>query len=234
MEASRGLIALLVGTVVFFALWMVALKPGGSSPASGGRPTQGLSGYKADIAAAHQAVQTSAADNARAGADPSVGSSSATPAQNGGSASTSRAVPVVHTSASHTAPKTTHHAAARSTHGRVVTTRHAVSAATRLSTVQRALRAHKVVALLFYNPAAVDDQAVKQELGSVPTHGGRVVKLTIPISEIANYTAVTEQVPVNFSPTLVLVAPNGQANEIVGFSAEFEITQRLDDALASR
>ncbi len=94
------------------------------------------------------------------------------------------------------------------------------------------MHAHKVVALLFYNPAAVDDEAVKQELAAVPVHRGRVVKLTIPLSEIAKYTAITQQVAVNFSPTLVLVAPNGQADEIVGFSDQFEIAQRVDDALA--
>jgi hypothetical protein len=91
-----------------------------------------------------------------------------------------------------------------------------------------------VVALLFYNPLAADDDAVKQELAGVPTHRGRVVKLTIPLSEASNFTAVTQQVPVNFSPTLVLIAPNGQAGEIVGFSDQLEIAQRVDDALRTR
>jgi hypothetical protein len=107
-------------------------------------------------------------------------------------------------------------------------------ASKRFSTVQRALRTHKALALLFYNPASADDQAVKRELAAVPTHNGKVVKLTIPLSELARYTAVTAKVPVNFSPTLVVIARSGQAGEIVGFSDTFEITQRVDDALASK
>ena len=63
---------------------------------------------------------------------------------------------------------TAHHVAARGTHGQGRRTGHAASAASRLSAVQRAMHAHKVVALLFYNPAAADDRAVKQELAAVP------------------------------------------------------------------
>jgi hypothetical protein len=89
------------------------------------------------------------------------------------------------------------------------------------------------VALLFYNPAAADDDAVKQELASVPTHKRHVVKLAIPLSEASAFTAVTQQVPVNLSPTLVLVSPDGQASEIVGFTTSFEIGRRVDDAFAA-
>jgi hypothetical protein len=91
---------------------------------------------------------------------------------------------------------------------------------------------HKAVAMLFYNPQAADDVAVKQELRAVPTLRGHVVKLTIPLGEASNFTAVTQQVPVNFSPTLVLIAPNGEVGEIVGFSDKLEIAQRVTDALA--
>lgn len=227
MHASRGLIALLVGTVAFFALWIVALKPGGSSPASGGSPTSGLAGYQADIAKAHQAVQISAADNARSGGDP-VSTSSA----NAGHATKA---PATASKPRAGAAKTTHSSAAsRSTPASLHKPARAATAADRLTQVQQAMREHRVVAMLFYNPAGADDKAVRQELAGVPTHRGRVVKLTIPLSEIANYTTVTEQVPVNFSPTLVLIAPGGRADEIVGFTTGFEITQRVDDALAAR
>jgi hypothetical protein len=97
--------------------------------------------------------------------------------------------------------------------------------------VETAVNAHKVVALLFYNPQAADDQALKRELASVPTHKGRVVKLAIPLGDAANFTAVTQQVPVNLSPTLVLVSGAGAATEIVGYSDPFEIDHRVDDAL---
>jgi len=189
-QVSRPLIALLVATVAFFALWVVALKPHGSSGGSGGGAKAGLGQYQADINAAHHAVQTANGASARAGAD------LATP---------SRIVtrPAVHIRA----------------------------AVIRFGAVQHALRSHKALVLLFFNPAAPDDRAVRQELGTVTTHHGRVFKLAIPLSEIHRYTAITAQVPVNLSPTLVLVAPDGRAQEIVGYTDPFEVSQRVDDAL---
>ncbi len=225
MPASRSLIALLVGTVAFFALWLVALKPGSGS--NGSSSSQGLGQFQSAINKAHQAVGTSNASNAASGNDGTASSTSTTSAS-GGAAST-------------TAPKSaqssgTGHAGTQSTrptptgHGAA----HTRAAMARLSTVQHAIGAHRVVAMLFYNPLAADDQAVKQELAAVPAHRGQVVKLTIPLSEASNFTAVTQQVPVNFSPTLVLIAPNGQAGEIVGFSDQLEIAQRVDNALATK
>lgn len=97
-----------------------------------------------------------------------------------------------------------------------------------------ALAAHKVVALLFYNPAAADDEAVKRELDSVPSEGGDVVKLAVPVSELARYATVTAQVTITTSPTLVLIDRARQASTIVGFADRFEIAQRVADALAVR
>ncbi len=217
MPASRSLIALLVGTVAFFALWMLALKPGSSN--TSGKSSQGLGQYQSAINQAHQAVQTSNASNAASGNDGT--SSSAASAQSAAGSATSSS------SASQAHPATSSQTGAQ-------TGVHSPAAATRFGTVQHAVAAHKVVAMLFYNPAAADDRAVKQELSSIPTHRGLVVKLTIPLSEAASYTGVTQQVPVNFSPTLVLIARNGEAGEILGYSDSFEIAQRVDAALAAK
>ena len=222
-HVSRGLIALLCATVVFFALWMVALKPGGSGGSSGST-SQGLGQYQSAINAAHGAVQTASADNARAGADPAPAATSTAPA--------AKPAPVARVTS-------TPHATTRSKppiHPRAVPkpVRHPVTAGGRLAAVQRALRSHKVVALLFYNPAAPDDRAVDQELQGVPTRGRKVFKLAIPLGEIGNYMAIVNEVPVNISPTLVLVAPDHQVDEIVGYADPFEISQRVDQALALR
>jgi hypothetical protein len=217
MPASRSLIALLVGTVAFFALWLLALKPG-SSNTTGGNSSQGVGQYQSAINQAHQAVQTSNASNAASGNDgtPSGASGPQSSAAPGTSSSTGAQV----------------HPAASSSQAQAGV--HTAAAVNRFSTVQHAVVSHKVVAMLFYNPAASDDRAVKRELSSIPTRRGMVVKLTIPLSEAANYTAVTQQVPVNFSPTLVLIARNGQAGEILGYSDRFEIAQRVDYALAAK
>ena len=222
MPASRSLIALLVGTVAFFALWLVAFKgTSGTSRKSGS--SQGLGQYNSDINAAHHAVATSTASNAASGND-GTGSGASTTAASSSTAPGKPAKPA--TSAATTAKPVPHLTAKVGAHN--------PATLARLSTVQSAMAKHKMVVMLFYNPAGADDQAVKQELAGVPTHRGKVVKLTIPLGESSNFTPVTDQVPVNFSPTLVLIAPSGQTDEIVGFSDQFEIAQRVDDGLASR
>jgi len=226
MPASRSLIALLVGTVVFFALWVIALKPS-SSNGGGNKSQQGLGQFQSDINKAHQAVAKSNANDAASGNE-NASSSSSTATHTAANSSTS---------SSSSKPKTTAHASSKA---KPTTTAkassapaHQISVAAEMSTVRTALNDHKVLALLFYNPAAPDDQAVKQELTAVSAHGGQVVKLAIPLNQAANFTAVTQQVPVNFSPTLVLVSRAGDASEDVGYTAPFVIDQQVADGLAA-
>jgi hypothetical protein len=227
MPASRSLIALLVGTVAFFALWIVALKPSGSG--HGSSSSQGLGQYQSAINQAHQAVQTSGANDAASG---NASNSPASTTATSGGASASKSTTTSSTSGQ---PASKSKATSKpATHLTPKVGAHNRATLARLSTVQHALNAHKTVAMLFFNPLAADDVAVKQELAAVSTHRGRVVKLTIPLSESANFTPVTQQVPVNFSPTLVLIGPTGQAQEIVGYSDQFVIAQRVNQALAPK
>ncbi len=174
-------------------------------PSSSSTPgqPQGLGQYQSAINKAHSAVLTANAANIAEGATLSTAPPSSL---------TVEPHPVQPTPVTHTA---TVHAAAGG------------------SPVARALQSGKVLALLFYNPAASDDQALKQELAAVPTHSGRVFKLAIPLSQLANYVLVTGQVPVQVSPTLVLIDSKRQASTIVGFADRFEISQRVADALSS-
>jgi hypothetical protein len=216
-RVSKPLIGVLVATVAVFALWIVALKPSSSSNSPNGTGA-GLGQFQSAINKAHQAVQTANSASARAGgAVPSTTSqltsappvAKAAPATGGASA--------VH----------------RSSTARPAATSTPATAAARFGVMKAALDAHKAVALLFYNPPAADDQAVRQELAAVPTHHGKVVKLAVPLNELPSYTAVTQQVPVNVSPTLVVIGRDGQAGEIVGFADKVEIAQRVADALAT-
>jgi Cu/Zn superoxide dismutase len=199
-NVSRPLIALLVGSVAFLALWLVALKPSSSST-TGNRG--GLGQYQSAVNKAHQAVATS---NAASAAE---GGTVATATTSTGAAARPQAAP--RTPVSHAAK------VHKSTSAPVA--------------VSRALEKDRVVALLFYNPAATDDRAVKQELATVPTHSGKVVKMAVPVSSLARYSLVTNQVPVQVSPTLVLINRARQASTIIGFADRFEIAQRVTDAL---
>jgi hypothetical protein len=90
-----------------------------------------------------------------------------------------------------------------------------------------------VVVLLFYNPAGADDQAVKQELDALRARAG-VLVLSAPITQLASYSSITEQVPVSVSPTVLFIDRRGQASALTGFSDSLEIAQRLTDTLAVR
>jgi hypothetical protein len=191
-HVSRPLIGVLVATVVFFALWVVALKPS-SSGTSG---NSGLGQYQSAINAAKAAA---AANNTAV----------TTPA----------------------AAATTPAAAAAAKPAAAVAPAHVSTPTQRLNVVDRALVRHNVLALLFYNPAAPDDQAVRQELRAIPTSGGRVVKLAVPLKELSSYPVVTSQVLVQGSPTLVIVDRSARAFTLVGFADGFEIAHRVRDAL---
>lgn len=235
----RPLIALLVATLAAFGLWYVELRP--SSSSSGGA-SQGAGTYQSAINQAHQAVKTSNAANARLGAPTSTGRAPASPTSKAATAkvtASTRNTTVAKSSAT-AAPKpavkaAVKHAASRPAHKAVSTPAHkAVSTAEQLSLVTNAITAHKVVAVLFYNDAAADDQAVDRELAAVPTHGGQVVKAAVPLSALTSFGIITQQVPVVTAPTLVLIDSSRQATEIIGFADTLEITQRVDDALAAK
>jgi hypothetical protein len=216
-NVSRPLIALLVGTVAFFLLWLVALKP--SSSSSGGS-SGGVGRYQPAIDQARKAVGVAnSASAARGGTVPS----------NAPQTPTTATTP---TSALSPTPSATASSTSRSATAQ--TNGPSPGASTRMNVVQRALRQHKVLAMLFYNTAGADDRAVNQELKAVPANGGRVVKLAVPLSELAQYSIVTSQVPVNVSPPLVLIDRNQHASTIVGFADRFEIAHRVSDALAGR
>jgi hypothetical protein len=230
MHVSRPLVALLAGTVVFFALWITALKPG-SGPGSG---HQALGQLQPAINKAcsvpglvhapdcnRPGVTSTPTTGANTpppahGAAPGTGAASAQPS---GSATPS-------TSSASKANSHSNQAAKPGTHGAP-----AASPKTGFAAVQAGLRQHKVLALLFYNPASADDRAVHQELASVPTHRGAVVKVAVPLQQLSKYSTLLNQVPVNFSPTLVLINAAHQADEIVGFADAFEIERRVAAAV---
>jgi hypothetical protein len=217
MHVSRPLVGLLVGTVLFFALWLVALKPG--SPTSPGG-SQGLGQYQSAITKAHAAVNLANATSAAHGGTVTP-SATTTPAAAAKPTAAAKPATVVKP-----ATQTSGRPAARAAAP--------VTSASRLHMVRDALGSGKVLALLFYNAAAADDRAVKSELAAVPGHGKRVVKLAIPVSELARYTVVTNQVQVSVSPTMVIIDHRHKAVTLTGFVDRFEIAQRVADALAVR
>ena len=233
-HVSRPLIGLLVGAVLFFALWIVALKPSGSGSGSSG--SGGLGQYQSAVNAAKNSVKLQDHQSATAGNLPSTAT---TPHASSPPVTTSAHAPAAGKASTTTAAVTKAPAKATVTHKPHVVPVHKValhspSSGTGLKLVLSALREHKVLAILFYNPAAADDRAVKHELASISTYKGRVVKLAVPVSQLSRYTAITTQVAISTTPTLVLVDRSLQATMITGFASQFEIAARVASAVATK
>lgn len=229
---------MLAVTALFFALWTVALKHTLTGSGGGGKTGPSVPALQSAINKARglQSVVNSAAAKAGGAPTPSAPTSAAK------APTTTQSAPAATTPKSQSAPSNKPAPASAAASGAAVPKSSAAAAPslpqsasrpTGLALVAQALQDHKVLALLVYNPAAADDRAVNSELRSIPTHGGKVVKLTVAAGQLGGYSSLLNEVPVNFSPTLVLIDRNRQANEIAGFADSYEIAQRVDAALRS-
>jgi hypothetical protein len=227
-------------TAVFFALWTVALKKtltGGGSH-SGNSPSAPVLQSAINKAKGLQSVVNSAA--AKAGGTPTPTTTTTTPAATTPPTTSTPTTPTPTAKAATPAHKgAPAHAAASATSapkhatGTAPVLRLPHSRPAPLAVVTKALQDHKVLAMLVYNPSASDDRAVNSELKSIPTHGGKVVKVSVRVQDLGSFSSLLNEVPVNFSPTLVLIDRNRQADEIAGFADSAEIAQRVDAALRS-
>jgi hypothetical protein len=97
--------------------------------------------------------------------------------------------------------------------------------------VKNALDAHKVVALMFYNPKSPDDLSVKRSVEGISTHGGKVATFTDKLDNVARYTRLTGQQTVNQTPTVIVVDPQGNGRMATGFRDQETVDQLVVDAL---
>jgi hypothetical protein len=97
--------------------------------------------------------------------------------------------------------------------------------------VRRAVRKHKVIALLFYNNRSSDDRAVRRALAKVDRYGGQVFVDAHWIKSVAKYQAITRGVDVEQSPTIVIADRNLKAETLVGYANIETINQAVVDAI---
>lgn len=237
-QVSRPVQILLAVTLLFAALWFVALRPKSSAggeaasapapavqttpaPAAGAAP--GAAGLKGAIDQARGAVATANGDAARAQRSAADGTTAESPT------AASRATPAGGAAPAAASP----HGAARprATSG-AAPARHA-AASRQVRAVKSALRHRKAVVIAFVDPNTADARAVAQEVRHVSRFGGRAVTLAVPLAKLSDYDFITNTVEVTVAPTVVIVDPRRRATTIVGFADRGEIEQRLADALAS-
>jgi hypothetical protein len=102
-----------------------------------------------------------------------------------------------------------------------------------VATATAALKAGKVLAVLFVNPKGADDQVDMTSLGQARVDRSHVVELSLPIQDVAKLSAVTDSVQVTTSPTLVVVDGHHRATTVTGFSDPLEYQQTIASAVAA-
>ena len=234
----------LVVTVLFAAVWFVALRPkapqADSSPAATPAaqtqtPTTAATGPGSSLpgglgksvqGARDASAASDAANAARDGAEaastgePATGSGTATPSSSS-SASTGSAT----TGASGTTAKAARLAAAR----RAAAPKPTASPAR----VQRAIAGGQVVAMLFWDRRTAVDRAVRIAIGKAGRRGRGVFVAAAPIGMVSKYASITRGVQVLQAPTIVVVDRRKHATLLTGFVDRGEIAQAVADARAA-
>jgi len=99
------------------------------------------------------------------------------------------------------------------------------------SDVARALNAHKVVVLFFYEPGASDDQATRAAIRAVRSVGGRVALFQDTVSHISDYRRVVGQLGISQSPAMVVIDRNRKAELLQGYLDSGTIRQTVRDSI---
>lgn len=217
-QISPPLRILLIGSVVFLAAWFAFLRPGGGTDASPapkaaattvpakdpGAATASAPGAAVQ-AASSAAAKTEAAQTAASG-------EAATPATTTGGA-------VAQAPAGQPATAAPGSKAAE-----------AAQASLPLS-VAKAMASKKVLAVLFWNPRAADDKAVRRAIRGIDRHHGKVVVHVANVSQVARYAAITRGVDVQQSPSVVVVDRKLRGDLLTGYVDRPTIEQAVSDAL---
>jgi hypothetical protein len=56
----------------------------------------------------------------------------------------------------------------------------------------------------------------------------------VPVSQLINYSMITQEVPVSTAPTLVIIDGKRAATTLTGWASSDEIAQRVADAVAAK
>jgi hypothetical protein len=97
--------------------------------------------------------------------------------------------------------------------------------------VERELKQGKVVAILFWNPAAFVDAAVRRELHAVGhALGGKIAVHDARAKQVGSFGSFTRAVPVYQTPTILIVNKRGQASALTGLTDAFSIEQAIREA----
>ena len=95
----------------------------------------------------------------------------------------------------------------------------------------QALGDRKVVVILFWQPRAAEDKAVRKALAGIDRHHKKVLAHATHIKRVASYQQITRGAEVEQSPTVVVIDRNRQVTSLVGYVDRQTIDQAVTDAL---
>lgn len=87
--------------------------------------------------------------------------------------------------------------------------------------------------ILFWDPSGSDDQQVRRAVNDVASRNGTVKIHAIHIKDVGKYTALTQDVKISTSPTIVILSAKLDAWRITGYTDTYEING-LVGAIARR
>ena len=96
--------------------------------------------------------------------------------------------------------------------------------------VEADLAQGKVVVLLFWNPAGVEDRSVQQQLKKI--HGKVAVRYATP-AQVASFGTITRGVQVTGTPLLLVINKTGQTVTLAGLQDAYSIEQAISEARSS-
>jgi hypothetical protein len=218
----------LVAVLAAGALWMTVLRPKPVDDSAATPPTApGVTGLVNATAKAREASAVSDKTNARiaqaTGQDASAAASKAT-------------TPAKATPAKATAPaqKTAQKATRKPTHKPSPAAKKA-PAADLSAPLLRALKRGKPVVLVFAGRVAADERAARAAVRTVARQrGGKVLVRIARLADVGRYEAITTDVKIAQSPTILVIGRDGMARTIVGLTTVGEVDQAVGDALAAK
>ena len=102
----------------------------------------------------------------------------------------------------------------------------AVGAPSGQKEVEAAVQKGKVALLLFWNPAGSNDRAVRSQVHAAGRKG--VVVFESSAQNVASYGAITRQMPVYGTPTILIIGPH-RTDSLVGLQDKFSIEQAIKE-----
>jgi hypothetical protein len=256
-QLSRPFQIALAAMALFAIVWLLALRghsggtsgSGSSSPAPsqtsgsssvyhGSAP--GVEGLTRDLAKAHGAVTTSeqnakklAEQSARAsGGTASATPTSTSPAAKASAPAASAPAAASKASAGHRASKTTtsHAPAAKPLHSGATAPTAAAKTPPMQAKVEAELKQGKVVTILFWNPRATDDAAVRRQLRSVAGKlDGAIAVHDALAGQVGSFGSIIRGVQVFGTPTILLINKHGLAQTLTGYTDAYSIEQAITE-----